>query len=108
MNYRFPTCERCGAECVGLQLPPGWQAPIHCIGCINATRPTSEAQATALPPQALAELQVVVERAVRALEHDMVSPRPPRATIAWKSLSAGVVLGAAIACALAHCCGGHF
>ena len=96
----WPHCERCGAECIGLQVMTGSTAPRRCAGCL-----TQKARATDADP----ELKLAFNNAIRRLEHDMVNPpRRCRASIGWRSLAMGFVLGASVACVLAYFFGGHF
>ena len=106
MNYRFPFCERCGTECVGLQVTPGSTAPIHCIACVKAS---ALAQGVKLSGDHRMALQLAFDNSLRALEHEMVNPpRRKRASIGWGSLTAGILIGAGIASTLWVLFGGHF
>ena len=97
-------CSSCGAQVVVWQ-PPG-SVPAEPIEPILCTRCTYENQ---LKQQGREELQKAFDASIHALEHEMVNPtRRPRASIGWKSLMVGIMIGVSIAGTLQHFFGGHF
>lgn len=96
-------CSVCGTQVIIWQPPGSVTAPVP--DPIVCTRCAYESE---LKKQSNDQLQEAFDNSVRSLEHDMVRLRPLRASIGWKSLMVGIMIGVSVAVTLQRFFGGNF